>query len=254
MVTSALSLGLVLMLVVIFGLAQWWQIPIGNLADWVVGLASFGWLLTLTTVPWNIYFDAKGALNEATLSTENGIAVDDRQVGYVRSLARWSLRLVLGLHLATALGLYLLASTGISQLGYWGSAAALLLSGLRPAIRAYQYFATRIATIQQQFKYPREDVIWLRDRLSQAESQIQQLTAQLDIEDPASWAATEQRQRQALRQDLTVLATEATTLVATNQAEHQRLALEGRQAIAQLTTDGQFLEHVREIIRFFKAA
>ena len=196
----------------------------------------------------------RGAIHEAALSTENGIAVDDRQVGYVRSLAYWSLRLVLGLHLTTALGLYLLASAGVSQLGYWGSAAALLLSGLRPAIRAYQYFATRIATIQQQFQYPREDLLWLRDRLSQAETQLATLTTQLDTEDPASWAATEQRQRQALRQDLTVLATEVTTLTATNEAEHQRLALEGRQAIAQLTIDGQFLDHVREIIRFFKTA
>jgi hypothetical protein len=254
MVASYLSLGLVLVLVVILGLAQWWQIPVGTFTDWVVGLASFGWLLTLTTVPWNIYFEAKGALSEAALSTENGIAVDDRQVGYVRSLARWSLRLVLSLHLATALGLYFLASTGISQLGYWGSAAALLLSGLRPAIRAYQYFARRIATIQQQFKYPREDVLWLRDRLTQAEAQIERLSTQLDTDDPASWAATEQRQHQALGQDLTVLATEVRTLVATNQAEHQQLALEGQQAIAQLSADGQFLEHVREIIRFFKAA
>ncbi|MEA5447652.1 hypothetical protein VB780_03660 [Leptolyngbya sp. CCNP1308] len=254
MVASFFSLVLVVLLLGIFGLAQWWQIPVGNFADWVVGLASFGWLLTITTVPWNIYFEAKGALSEANLSAENGIAVDNRQIDYVRSLARWSLRLVLGLHLLTALGLYFLASTGISQLGYWGSAAALLLSGLRPAVRTYQYFAARIAAIQQQFKYPREDVVELRDRLTQAETKLEQLTTQLNTDDPASWAATEQRQRQALRQDLTVLTTEVMTLTATNQTEHQRLALEGQQAIAQLSADGQFLEHVREIIRFFKAA
>ncbi len=254
MVASLFSLVLVVILLGIFGLAQWWQIPVGNFADWVVGLASFGWLLTITTVPWNIYFEAKGALSEAILSAENGIAVDDRQVDYVRSLARWSLRLILGLHLLTALGLYFLASTGISQLGYWGSAAALLLSGLRPALRTYQYFAARIAAIQQQVKYPREDVVWLRDRLTQAESKLEEIATQLDPDDPASWAATEQRQRQALRQDLTVLATEVMTLTATNQTEHQRLALEGQQAIAQLSADGQFLEHVHEIIRFFKAA
>jgi hypothetical protein len=251
MVVSYLSLGLVLVLVVILGLAQGWQVPIGSLGDWAVGLASFGWLLTLTTVPWNIYFEAKGAIAEAALSVERGMVVDDRQIDYLRSLARWSLRLVLALHLATALGLYGLASTGISQLGYWGSAAALLLSGLRPALRAYRYFAARIAAIQQQVQYPREDMVWLRDRLTQAEAEIQQLAARLDYDDPASWAATEQRQRQALRQDLTALATAVTALTTANQAEHQRLALEGQQAIAQLSTDGQFLEHVREIIRFF---
>ncbi|WP_158054511.1 hypothetical protein [Scytonema sp. HK-05] len=41
---------------------------------------------------------------------------------------------------------------------------------------------------------------------------------------------------------------------ATNLTEHERLAREARGAIAQLSTDGQFLDHVREIIRFFKTA
>jgi hypothetical protein len=42
-------------------------------------------------------------------------------------------------------------------------------------------------------------------------------------------------------------------LRATNQIEHEGLGREARNAIAQLSVDGQFLEHVREIIRFFKS-
>ncbi|WP_293297704.1 MULTISPECIES: hypothetical protein [unclassified Microcoleus] len=38
----------------------------------------------------------------------------------------------------------------------------------------------------------------------------------------------------------------------TNHAEHTKLARDAESAIAQLTSDGQFLNHVREIIRFFK--
>jgi hypothetical protein len=41
---------------------------------------------------------------------------------------------------------------------------------------------------------------------------------------------------------------------ASNAKDHERLAQEARSAISQLTTDGQFLEHVREILRFFKSA
>jgi hypothetical protein len=32
------------------------------------------------------------------------------------------------------------------------------------------------------------------------------------------------------------------------------MSREARAAVAQLSTDGQFLEHVREILRFFKSA
>jgi hypothetical protein len=39
-----------------------------------------------------------------------------------------------------------------------------------------------------------------------------------------------------------------------NQSEHERLGREARNAIAQLSTDAQFLDNVREIIRFFKTA
>ena len=39
-----------------------------------------------------------------------------------------------------------------------------------------------------------------------------------------------------------------------NQAAHEQLARDAQQAIAQLTQDSQFLEHAREIIRFFKSA
>ena len=40
----------------------------------------------------------------------------------------------------------------------------------------------------------------------------------------------------------------------TNQAEHAHLSREAEHAIAQITADGQFLDHVREIIRFVKNA
>jgi len=39
-----------------------------------------------------------------------------------------------------------------------------------------------------------------------------------------------------------------------NQSAHDTLSKEARQAIAKITEDGQFLENVREIIRFVKSA
>lgn len=66
--------------------------------------------------------------------------------------------------------------------------------------------------------------------------------------------ATQQRQLEAMRNDLTRQAVAYEELKTMNQAEHDRLKREAKQAIAQLSTDGQFLDHVREIIRFFKNA
>lgn len=246
--------GLVILLLLAFAGLQWLQIPAGSFLDWVIGTASFAWLLTIVTVPWNIHFEAKEALAEADLSVERGIAVDEKQVQYVKIVQERSLWIVIALHLLSAIGLYMLAIAGISAVGYVSSGAALLLTALRPAVRTYKYFAARLAMIRQNFKYPREDIMEFRSRLIRLEETVKRLEELLNPNDPRSWLATQQRQEQALRNDLTRVAAAQEELRATNQAEHERLTREARQAIAQLTTDGQFLDHVREIIRFFKTA
>ena len=249
-----LGFALVLLLLLGFGGLQWLQIPAGSFADWAVAIVTFGWLLVIVTVPWNIHFDARAALAEAALSNEVGINVDANQVAYIRAVQRRSLWIAIALHIVSAVSLAALAVTGISQVGYLGSGAALLLTALRPAIRTYGYFAARIAMLREQFKYPRQDVLELRDRVTQLEDLGRRLDTQLDVSDPTSWSAGQHREIEALRQATLRLAAQQEDLRATNQAEHEQLSRETRQAISQLTTDGQFLEHVREIIRFFKTA
>ncbi len=246
--------GIVVVVLAAFGLLQWLHIPAGNFLDWVIGGASFWWLLVIVTVPWNVHFQAKEVLAEAAQSTERGIPVDEKQVKYVTLLAKRSLWVAIALHLFSAVGLYTLAVTGISTVGYISSGAALLLTILRPAIRAYEYLYARLAMIRQEWKYPREDIFELRDRFSILEQKIQSLEDQLNPEQPYSLAATQQRFAEETRRDLARIAANVEELRATNQTEHERLAREARNAIAQLSTDGQFLDHVREIIRFFKTA
>ncbi|MDF5740093.1 MULTISPECIES: hypothetical protein [unclassified Nostoc] len=246
--------GIVVVVLAAFGLLQWLHIPAGNFLDWVIGGASFWWLLVIVTVPWNVHFQAKEVLAEAAQSTEKGILVDEKQVKYVTALAKRSLWVAVALHLFSAVGLYTLAATGISTVGYISSGAALLLTILRPAIRAYEYLYARLAMIRQEWKYPREDIFELRDRFSILEQKIQSLEDQLNPEQPYSLSTTQQRFAEETRRDLARIAANLEELRATNQTEHERLGREARNAIAQLSTDGQFLDHVREIIRFFKTA
>lgn len=256
MLTSYFGLGFALVLLLLFGFTglQWLHIPSGSFVDWAIAIATFGWLLVIVTVPWNIHFEARAALAEAALSHENGITVDPNQVSYIQVVQRRSLWIAIALHVVSAVSLFALAVTGISQVGYLGSGAALLLTVLRPAIRTYGYFAARIAMLREQFKYPRQDVLELRDRVAQLDDLTRRLEGQLDVSDPTSWGSGQQREIEALRQDLSRLATHQEDLRSMNQAEHEQLSREARQAISQLTADGQFLEHVREIIRFFKTA
>ncbi|MBD2493682.1 hypothetical protein BCD64_05180 [Nostoc sp. MBR 210] len=247
-------LGIFTILLVAFGVLQWFHIPAGNFLDWIIGGASFWWLLVIVTVPWNVHFQAKEVLAEAAQSSEKGIPVDGKQVKYVQLLAKRSLWLAIALHIFSAIGLYILAATGISAVGYISSGAALLLTILRPAIRAYEYLYARLTMISQEWKYPREDIYELRNRFSELEQKVQYIQEQLNPEESYSLPATQQRFADETRKELSRILANLEELRATNQTEHERLAREARNAIAQLSTDGQFLDHVREIIRFFKTA
>ncbi len=62
--------GIVVLVLTAFGLLQWLHIPAGSFLDWVIGGASFWWLLVIVTVPWNVHFQAKEVLAEAAQSIE----------------------------------------------------------------------------------------------------------------------------------------------------------------------------------------
>ncbi|MBD2138988.1 hypothetical protein H6F32_15735 [Anabaena sp. FACHB-1237] len=247
-------LGIVLVVLLAFGILQWFHVPAGNVLDWVIGGASFWWLLVIVTVPWNVHFKAKEVLAEAAQSQENNIAVDEKQVKYVQVLAKRSLWVAISLHIFSAIGLYILAYTGISAVGYISSGAALLLTLLRPAISAYEYLYSRLRMIQQNFTYPREDILELRNRFLEIEQKVKYLEDQLNLEQAYSLAANHQRFSEETRRELSRIVANLEELRATNQGEHEKLSREARNAISQLSTDGQFLDHVREIIRFFKSA
>ena len=143
------SLALVFLTLLTYGILQWLQLPVGSFLDWLIGLASFGWLTVIVTVPWNVHFQAREVLAEADESAAKGIPLEERQLKYVQMLAKRSLWLVLLLHLLSAVGLYVLAALNISAVGYVSSAAALLLTALRPTLRAYQYLAARLTMIHK---------------------------------------------------------------------------------------------------------
>lgn len=232
-----------------FFILQWLKIPVGNLVDWLIGVASFWWLLAVVTIPWNIYFEAVTTLDEAKTSRQKEIPVDQEQLVYVGKVARLSLIGAIALHLISAVGLYCVAAWGISSVGYVSAFAVLLLTVLRPAVRGYQFLALKLSKIREQIQYPREDIVELRSRVKVLENKHKTLNELLDK--AAEQQATEWAE---LRQDTAKLRAKLEELAAVNETEHQRLSREAAGAIAQLSADSQVLNHVREIIRFWKEA
>lgn len=108
--------------------------------------------------------------------------------------------------------------------------------------------------IRQQFLYPRGDVVSLSQRVQELEIQHRQLSSTLDLQNQLSWVAEQARLQDDLRDRLYRLEASLEELRATNLQERERLTREAKQLVSQVSTDGQFLDHVREIIRFFKSA
>jgi len=249
-----LSFGSGLLVLLAFFVLQWFHIPTGNLVDWLIGIASFWWLLVIVTVPWNIYFEAENIKSEAENSREKNIPVDAKKLAYVTQISRWSLVTAIALHVGSALGLYYLASTGVSFIGYISAFATLLLTFLRPAVRFYEYLARRLRAILQEIQYPREDILELRNRVRSLELQLSTMQIQLDPNREDSIISIHQREWQHIRQEQVKLRASLEQFQANNDLAHHHLAQNAETAIAQLNEDSQALNHVREIIRFWKNA
>ena len=251
-ISFTISLGILTMIIGV--VVQWLDIAAGNLIDWLIGIASFWWLLIIVTIPWNIYFDACETLNEAKISAEKDLEIDEQQLKYVRKVARWSIIGAIALHIISAIALYILAISGISNVGYISSGLTLLLTILRPAIRGYQYLTSRLLSIKQEIKYPREDAIELNYKVTAIEKNIKKLESLLDVENADSLIS---KQQQISQDNKTALLHQKALLEeykAQNIVAHEQLSREAKHAISQLSEDSQFLGHVREIIRFIKTA
>ena len=64
------TISIVAVTLVSFSVLQWFNVPAGNFLDWVIGGASFWWLLVIVTVPWNVHFKAKETLFDAEQSIQ----------------------------------------------------------------------------------------------------------------------------------------------------------------------------------------
>jgi hypothetical protein len=258
-----LSVALVLSLLVYGGL-RLLEIEIGTLLDWFVGVSSFLWLIVICTVPWDAHFRAKEVLDDAKISKRKDILVIEESLEYVKKVAKRSLIIAISLHIITAIGLYYVAASGVSVVGYFSAGAAVLLTFLRPSVRYFEYLQQHLATIQQEFRYPRED---LRELLSKVDTLLMKVetienTLSTD-EDKTSWRKDVTKDISTLYEDLEKL--NKTVEQNKEKAEQKRSSTEqklleevnkvrqeSKANLDKLTTDSKILDSVRELASFVK--
>lgn len=246
------AVGAIFMALLSFAILSWLDMPVGNFVDWLIGIAVFAWLMTIVTVPWNIHFEAREVINDAQISKKKNINFDESQLTYVRRLYRYSLLAAIFLHLISAVGLYGLSWAEISVVGYYGSGAALLLTLLRPSVRAYEYISTRLYQIRQEIKYPRDDVHTVKIDLEHLKAQVELISYTLNPEKEDSWLSKQNKRNRENYHQIQDLISNLNTMIAQNEADHAKITKETRHAVAQLSEDGKFIDNLVEIIRFIK--
>src|SRR5215472_3504572 len=126
------------------------SVPLTALLTVGVVIIALSWLAVLTTVPWNLYFGARRALQEMAVSRERGIAV---RLGYGEEAGRISRRMLwfaLGAHLGTALAAAAVAFFSGNKVGYYIAGISLLSTAFRPAAAYFGHLRERIKVLSRE--------------------------------------------------------------------------------------------------------
>lgn len=246
-------IGIAILVLLGFGIAYFFEVQVGNINDWLVGIFSFIWLMIITTVPWNAHFKAKEVLDDAAISKRKDITVIDSSLEYVQKVAKISLVLAILLHIVSAIGLYFVASMGVSIVGYFAAALAIGLTFLRPTVRFYEYLRKRLDNIKQEFRYPREDLQSLLERTHHLEILLDQK------ENSGSWyhnineqfLAIDKKIEELQQQDIDNKE-ELQKVLSSLSNKIEEVGQNHALQLEKITTDSKVLDAVRELAGFVK--
>ncbi|MGB0523705.1 MAG: hypothetical protein ACPGJS_12135 [Flammeovirgaceae bacterium] len=247
-------ISVIILALIVFGILKLADLETGELMDWIIGMAIFLWLMVIVTVPWNAHFKAKEVLDDAEISKRKEILVVEDALAFTKRVARRSLVVAISLHIISAIGLVLVApALNVQAIGYFGALAALLLTFLRPSVRFYEYINQKLSTIKQEFRYPREDMYELLNKVDDIQYRVESLEGELSDEpDKNSWKKEVNQLQQELLAQLNKHEGEFNDFKSTCTAEFDSVRHEQQEKLAKITSDSKVLDSVREIASFLK--
>ena len=182
----------------------------GHILDWVMGGVCLLWLMVILKVPWDLYFQAARVDFEIQRSKERRIQIPPGREEYIRTLKPRLAWLAVGAHLFSA-GLVAAISlfTG-GVVGYYFAVFYLVSTVFRPAVAGYAYLYGKLSAIGEEARYPREDVVTLRQKVEWHEEAARHLTSQLDQvrEEAQQESRVRELETQELRQRVSAIGRE----------------------------------------------
>jgi 4-hydroxybenzoate polyprenyltransferase len=142
-------------------------------------VSALTWLIVLVSVPWNLYFAAGRAVQEAAVSRERGISVRPAIDAEARLISRRMLGLALGGHLGTAVAAAAIAYFSGSEAGYYVAGIFLLATAFRPAGAYLVHMRERIGVLTRESTHPREDVVTIRAEVDGIRKSLGELRTEL---------------------------------------------------------------------------
>ncbi|MFI6598181.1 hypothetical protein ACIBHX_18145 [Nonomuraea sp. NPDC050536] len=155
-------------------------VALSTLLSLGVGAIFLVWLIVLLTVPWNLYFTARGVLRELPESRARGIDVPVERDVEAATMARRLLRLAIGGHVISAAAVAVITYFAGVQLGYYFSGFYLLAIAFRPAAAYFAHVRARLSAMSGEAHHPPLDVIELRDRVTRIDTSVGFLLEEAD--------------------------------------------------------------------------
>ena len=243
-----------LLVFITYGITRWLGVEPGDAKNWIVGLLVLWWLVIIVTLPWDLYFKSRALVLDTQHSNKAGMNIAESDIVYVKRWAKISFVLAISLHIISAAALAALEFYGVSELGYYAAGAAILLMGFRPAWRAYDYLVMRLTNIGREIRYPRDDVMVLKNQVDVLTEKLNQLSTDLNREKKESWASSLETRLNNLATKQSSVHTELSELRSSNDEAHKQMAIEAEAAAAKVAGGAKVIGHVRELVRFFKDA
>jgi hypothetical protein len=140
-------------------------VPLATLLSLGLGAICLVWLIVILTYPWNLCFAARHVVHEIAVSREAGIEVSAGREEEAAGIARRMLVLAIAGHLASAAMIAVITFFSGRQIGYYFAGFYLLATAFRPVGAYTAHLRERVRTLGREIRYPRLDVIALRDQV-----------------------------------------------------------------------------------------
>ncbi|WP_049561693.1 hypothetical protein [Nonomuraea sp. SBT364] len=176
------------------------DVPLSTLLSLGAGAIALLWLVVVLTVPWNLLFAARQVVHDIEVSREAGIDVTQRREDEARSIARRMLVLAISGHVVSAVVIAVVTYFSGAQVGYYFAGFYLLATCFRPAGAYTSHLRDRVRTLGVEVRYPRVDVLALREQVKALDTAAERLRR--DVDEVAAGLAGARRELETADHDL----------------------------------------------------